>query len=290
MKLSKNLGDWKLDIETHLINFSPLKAAALGYGVDEIPEYVTYDFFIEKIYIEEFSKVRDLFLELILGKIDAFDVEYRTRTKNRGSRWFREICQVTTRSETGKPLIATGVTWDITDEKYLESPAEDALEHDASDETDAINAKFLNDQLTQISNRQGIMEKLQLEVDKSLSNTMFLSVALCKINNFDRINTVDGHIFGDYLLIRISDIMKDGLSDDDNIGRYDSDQFMIILPSTPREIATETLAQIITKIENYAFSSTLPIRISFVIKEYLGESMDAFIEALEQGILVAPFN
>lgn len=287
MKLSKNLGDWKLDIETHLINFSPLKAAALGYGVDEIPEYVTYDFFIEKIYIEEFSKVRDLFLELILGKIDAFDVEYRTRTKHRGSRWFREICQVTTRSETGKPLIATGVTWDITDEKYLESPVEDDFEGlETSESIDML----LNDPLTQISNRQGIVEKLLLEVNRSLSNTMFLSVALCKIHDFDRINTVDGHIFGDYLLIRISDIMKGGVGENASIGRYESDQFMMILPSTPREIATETVSDIVKSIENYAFSSTLPIRISFVIKEYLGESMDAFIEALEQGILEATIN
>ena len=287
MKQSKNLGEWKLDIETHLINFSPLKAAAMGYEVDEIPEYVTYDFFIEKIYIEEFSKVRDLFLELILGKIDAFDVEYRTRTKHRGSRWFREICKVTTRSETGKPLIATGVTWDITDEKYLESPLQESLE---SIETAEDSAALLNDQLTQINNRQGILEKLQLEIDKSLLNTMFLSVALCKIKDFERINTVDGHIFGDYLLIRISDIMKDGVGENDNVGRYDSDQFMVILPSTPREIAADTMEQIVTAIENYAFSSTLPIRVSFFIKEYLGETLDAFIEALEQGILEASYN
>lgn len=267
-----NLGEWKLDIETHLIHFSPLKAQALGYTADEIPDYVTYEFFIEKIYVEDFSKVRDLFLDLILGEIDAFDVVYQARTKQGGSKWFHEICQVTTKSETGKPLIASGVTWDITEEKRLESKPVD------SDESDALR---LSDHLTQISNREGLFEKLKAEVEKSFQNTMFLSVSLCEIRDFNHINEVEGHIFGDYLLIRMADLLIDGARETDSVGRYMADKFMIVFPLTPREIASELMQNIVETIENYEFGCKQEIKMTFVVKEYMGEVFEEFIEALE---------
>jgi len=284
MTHSKNLGNWTWDIETHLINYSPVKTSALGYDVGEIPDRVTYAFFTEKIYTEDYPRVRDAILAVIHGELSRFDVTYRIRTKYGGFRWFQDKCDVTLRDNNGKPLIAAGITFDVTEGMLKAIEAEDeavvALDLLSSSED---NSEFL-DPLTHMLNRAGMDARLESEMDAVRINTQFLSVALFQIDDFMTINTSEGHPFGDYVLIRTADILKDKMRETDLLGRYRIEQFMIIFPKTPKEIATSIAASIQEDIAAYAFGTDFPITIHYGIVEYLGEDLETFMTNLEKSL------
>jgi diguanylate cyclase (GGDEF)-like protein len=276
----KNLGNWTWDIETNLINCSPLKTNALGYDEGEIPDRVTYAFFTEKIYIEDYPDVRDAILAIIQGESDSFDVMYRIRTKYGGFRWFQDKCDVTMRDVNGKPLIAAGITFDVTEGKLK------AIE--AESETGIIDSNpAYTDHLTHTLNRMGMDARLMSEIDAVRINTQFLTVALFEIDEFMSINTIEGHPFGDYVLIRTADILKDRLRETDLLGRYRVEQFMVIFPKTPKEIATSIAEAIQSDIASYAFGTDLKINIHFGIVEYLGEDLEMFMSNLEKTLSLA---
>lgn len=284
MAHSKNLGNWTWDIETHLINFSQMKKNALGYDDDEFPDRVTYAFFTEKIYIEDYPAVRDAILAIIQNVSDSFDVTYRIRTKYGGFRWFQDKCDVTMRDDSGKPLIAAGITFDVTEVKHkaLKAEAESVLTTTSPDSTE-LNPEF-TDHLTHTLNRIGMDARLMSEMDAVRANTQFLTVALFEIEDFMTINTLEGHPFGDYVLIRTADILKDRLRETDLLGRYRIEQFMIIFPKTPKEIAMSIAEAIQSDIEAYAFGTDLKITLHYGIVEYLGETLETFMTNLERSL------
>ena len=282
MTHSKNLGNWTWDIETHLINYNPLKTSALGYDAGEIPDRVTYAFFTEKIYTEDYPRVRDAILAVIQGELSSFDVTYRIRTKFGGFRWFQDKCDVTMRDDSGKPLIAAGITFDVTEGKLKAIDAEDDV---ASAQLLSIddNTEFM-DPLTHTLNRAGMDARLESEMDAVRIHTQFLTVALFEIDNFMTINTSEGHPFGDYVLIRTADILKEKMRETDLLGRYRIEQFMIIFPKTPKEIAMSIAASIQDDISAYAFGTDFPITVHYGIIEYLGEDLETFMVNLEKSL------
>ena len=55
------------------------------------------------------------------------------------------------------------------------------------------------------------------------------------IDNFKTINNTCGHLYGDYVLERISKTIINNLRQNDMVGRYGGDEFLIILPDTSVE-------------------------------------------------------
>lgn len=285
MSHSKNLGNWTWDIETHLMTYNLMKINALGYDAGEIPARVTYAFFTDKIYIEDYPVVRDAILAIMKGESDNFDVTYRIRTKYGGFRWFQDRCDVTMRDDNGKPIIAAGITFDVTEIKLKATDTiEDVRDLATESETAIAFASERMDPLTHTLNHMGMDARLAIEIDAVSLNTQFLTVALFEIEAFMTINTNEGHAFGDYVLIRTADILKERLRETDILGRYRLDQFMIIFPKTPKEIAMALSKAIQSDIAAYAFGSDRPIAIDFGIVEYLGEATETFMDNLEKSL------
>lgn len=270
------LGIWKLDLSTLTIDFNVSKALCIGYKENEIPRPTSYEFFTEKIYIEDFSKVRDAMLALIQGKIDQYEIEYRIRTKAGGFKWFRETCKVTTVDSEGKPTNAQGETYDITQSKGIE---------DIDERPSGM--RWLDD-LTQVMNRKAITEKLKDEIQVAELDAKFLTIALLSIPDFLNINLLEGRAFGDHLLKRIADIIKSHqdaffAENHDKIGRYDSNSFLLIFSDMPNVIAREMCEAIKNEVLNYDFGLSEDqnkslIRIEYGIAEYLGETSESLIE------------
>ena len=62
-----------------------------------------------------------------------------------------------------------------------------------------------------------------------------LTVAMVDIDNFKTINDTYGHLYGDYVLKRIVRTIIGNLRQNDIVGRYGGDEFLIILRDTSRE-------------------------------------------------------
>ena len=106
------------------------------------------------------------------------------------------------------------------------------------------------DPLTQLSNRRDATNIIEYEQRKLARNKISLSLILCDVDNFKKVNDQFGHDVGDTVLTELANIFKKCIRDQDTVARWGGEEFLFILPNTNTEQAI-TIAQKIHKaIEN----------------------------------------
>lgn len=100
-----------------------------------------------------------------------------------------------------------------------------------------------HDSLTGLLNRRAIVEILQKELARAERERESLSIILVDIDHFKKINDTRGHLAGDAVLCRVSQIMKSSVRSYDSVGRYGGEEFLIVLPGCPAELATKRAEQ-----------------------------------------------
>jgi diguanylate cyclase (GGDEF)-like protein len=73
------------------------------------------------------------------------------------------------------------------------------------------------------------------------------------IDNFKKVNERFGHLTGSKVLIEMSRVLKRNLRKVDIITRYGGDEFVIILPQTPKESGMYVAERLRRVIEKYIF-------------------------------------
>lgn len=92
--------------------------------------------------------------------------------------------------------------------------------------------KLLLDPLTEVSNRQSYIWRIDEEFARWRRNKRPLSLAICDIDFFKKINDEHGHLAGDSVLQVIAKTLKNRLRTSDFIARYGGEEFVILLPET----------------------------------------------------------
>jgi diguanylate cyclase (GGDEF)-like protein len=95
-----------------------------------------------------------------------------------------------------------------------------------------LNHLSTTDSLTGLLNRRALNEMLHHEIDRSSRYDNNLSLVLCDIDKFKKINDTFGHSAGDRALLAVAAVLRQTLRKSDLLGRYGGDEFMIILPET----------------------------------------------------------
>jgi two-component system cell cycle response regulator len=89
------------------------------------------------------------------------------------------------------------------------------------------------DSLTGCYNRGYLNEHLQHEIKRASRYHHPLSVALCDIDHFKRVNDTFGHLCGDMVLKEfVKRLMSLVRSDMDWLARYGGEEFLLVLPET----------------------------------------------------------
>lgn len=108
------------------------------------------------------------------------------------------------------------------------------------------------DSLTGLINHRELQEKLRLELEKSQSRSVPLSVIMLDINNISQVNREFGHSKGDEIIRLVSEKIKNSIRSSDCAGRYGGDEICLILPETGNQEAYKIAEYI-----NYAVSSCM---------------------------------
>ena len=112
-----------------------------------------------------------------------------------------------------------------------------------------------------ISNRRDLNEILKKSQSRFERFGQGFSVIVGDIDSFKEINDQVGYDEGDCVLIKITETLKKGIREADLLGRWGEDEFLIVLPETPLEGATnvaETARKSTRlKILNYYFFNSL---------------------------------
>jgi len=95
------------------------------------------------------------------------------------------------------------------------------------------------DQLTQIYNRRGILNFIELSKQHHITP---YSLILCDIDYFKKFNDTYGHEIGDKVLIHIATIIKNTIETKGVVARWGGEEFLIFLPKAD-EIKTYLMAK-----------------------------------------------
>jgi diguanylate cyclase (GGDEF)-like protein len=101
-----------------------------------------------------------------------------------------------------------------------------------------LEQKAQIDGLTGLWNRRYLDQRLHQEFTEGLRHGRSLSLIMCDIDRFKRLNDHYGHPFGDAVLSRLARILSGGRGSD-IVCRYGGEEFTVILPSTPLPRALE---------------------------------------------------
>ncbi|MDP2877447.1 MAG: GGDEF domain-containing protein [Holophaga sp.] len=91
------------------------------------------------------------------------------------------------------------------------------------------------DPLTGMANRGAILADLQSRFELSRRHGRSLSVVMCDLDFFKRINDTHGHGAGDTVLSSFGDLLRLNLRGTDLAGRIGGEEFLLVLPETEME-------------------------------------------------------
>lgn len=110
------------------------------------------------------------------------------------------------------------------------------------------------DPLTQLGNRLRMIEDLHTVHARANRNAQPYSVAICDLDYFKAYNDAYGHLQGDVALQAVASGLRDAIRSDDHIYRYGGEEFVVILPDQPLELAHIAVERIRVAIEKLAFA------------------------------------
>ena len=82
-----------------------------------------------------------------------------------------------------------------------------------------------------------------------------LAVLLCDIDHFKRINDSHGHLVGDAVLGEIAGRLRNAVRQDDAIGRYGGEEFLILLAGCDERTLQERAEQVCVKVSEKAIDT-----------------------------------
>lgn len=88
------------------------------------------------------------------------------------------------------------------------------------------------DHLTQLPNRAAYDKRLALELNNKATKGTSLSLVVCDIDHFKKINDTYGHLIGDKVLKLIAKVLKQSLGQEDFLARFGGEEFVLLAPKT----------------------------------------------------------
>lgn len=134
------------------------------------------------------------------------------------------------------------------------------------------------DFLTHIPNRRSFQERFEEEVERAKRYGNDLSLLVCDIDHFKRINDEHGHLAGDRILRGVASQLDSQKRSSDFLARYGGEEFVIILPETPVGRAKLVAEEVRRKvgISRFRFEkSSIRLKISCGVAELKRETEDA---------------
>lgn len=127
------------------------------------------------------------------------------------------------------------------------------------------------DPLTQLSNRRDALGILKQEKARISRNQEPLSVILCDVDHFKKINDQYGHNAGDAVLVDLAKIFSSNIREQDCVARWGGEEFLFILPQTSAMSANTFAEKIQEKLQNHVVTyddKQIEVRVSMGIEQF----------------------
>lgn len=153
-----------------------------------------------------------------------------------------------------------------------------------------IQELTITDDVTELNNSRFLYQALDVEIKRSRRYRKQFGLIFIDLDYFKNVNDKYGHLVGSHLLKEFGDVLRRTLRDVDIITRYGGDEFVIILPETPRTRGLKVANRIRQELNLHEFhpdkNITLKITASFGVATYPEDAQSALdiIRAADQAM------
>lgn len=228
-----------------------------------------------------------------------------------------ELTQLVKRDYQADVIVMTGYSSDYSYEESIRLGASDFIikpfrteelllrvrrvlrERELTEERNRMMEKLqklaVTDGLTSLFNSRHFYTLLELEVDRSNRYKHPLSMLLIDIDHFKVFNDSFGHLEGDKVLVRFSQLLKACLRTNDSAFRYGGEEFTVLLPETSADEARTVAQRVRSSLEAEVFTPPpgrpAGVTISIGVTEYEPlEDMAAFIRRADAAMYLSKQN
>ena len=111
------------------------------------------------------------------------------------------------------------------------------------------------DPLTQVANRRKSTQDLTRLLGLAQRHHQFFCFALLDIDHFKQVNDNYGHAMGDYVLHRLGQLLRSAFRDEDVVGRWGGEEFVIGLYGSTQTEALKRLRQLLAEWQRQLFTA-----------------------------------
>jgi two-component system, cell cycle response regulator len=130
------------------------------------------------------------------------------------------------------------------------------LEDTLVDAREEMRYKATHDALTSLWNRAAILAHLNNEIHRARRDAK-ISLLLCDVDHFKRINDVHGHLVGDLVLQEIAQRLVSAIRPGDAVGRLGGEEFLVILTDCGEESLYHRGEQLRQAVASSSFAGNL---------------------------------
>ena len=120
---------------------------------------------------------------------------------------------------------------------------------------DRVRNLSVRDGVTGLYNHRHIIELVQAEFDRVARNQGVFSLLMIDIDHFKRVNDAHGHPVGDAVLREVAGLIQGCVRTVDIVGRYGGEEFLVILPHTPHDVAMQTAERVRSQVGGHVFNA-----------------------------------
>lgn len=148
------------------------------------------------------------------------------------------------------------------------------------------------DGLTQAYNKRYLLEFMEREMARCKRYERPLTLILFDLDHFKRVNDDFGHLAGDYVLKRLSDLIhENNIRKEECFARYGGEEFAVLLPDTTAErgaILAEKIRRMTDEATFEFEENSIPVTISMGVAELLHHATpEALIQAADMKLYEA---
>lgn len=114
-----------------------------------------------------------------------------------------------------------------------------------------VREQAIRDPATGLLNRRRLVDQLNQAIGRAAREDRPLQVCMVDIDNLKPINDRYGHAIGDAAIATVADEMRIALGADALLFRYGGDEFVAVLPDTPRAAAIDRLAALLGRLRRW---------------------------------------
>jgi diguanylate cyclase (GGDEF)-like protein len=195
------------------------------------------------------------------------NVEVALRKKDGSVAWVLQNLKYVSVAEAEKVWIEAAM-FDVTEQRAAAQLLEFQAHHDG---------------LTALPNRSLVVDRLNVALSRSKRHRNPVAVMLLDIDHFELINTTFGHGIADRVLKSVADRLMSAVREDDAVGRFGSDEFMIVLTEmsadTDAAIAAQRILDVVsTQLTIDAHTIDVKASIGIAVTPQDGMTADALVK------------